>query len=95
MLKKIGDIMHLSHDGRFVIRLSLIPPPLGITVYDYTMKRLGGSLYDIIGPVNSPYGLVKLDPQLSRPEDFVGKSAYVRDVDMRKRRGGGGHGHGK
>ncbi|WP_054856954.1 H/ACA ribonucleoprotein complex subunit GAR1 [Vulcanisaeta sp. JCM 16159] len=92
MLKKIGDIMHLSHDGRFVIRLSLTPP-LGITVYDYTMKRLG-SLYDIIGPVNSPYGLVKPDPQLSRPEDFVGKSAYVRDVDMRKRRGGG-HGHGK
>ncbi len=44
-------------------------------------------MYDIIGPpVNSPYGLVKPDPQLSRPEDFVGKSAYVRDVDLRRRR---------
>ena len=93
MLKKIGDVMHLSHDRRFVIKLSLTPP-LGITVYDYAMKRLG-TLYDIIGPVNSPYGLVKPDPQLSRPEDFVGKPAYVRDVDLRRRVRGGGRGHGK
>ncbi|ADN50147.1 H/ACA ribonucleoprotein complex subunit GAR1 [Vulcanisaeta distributa] len=92
MLKKIGDIMHLSHDRRFVIKLSFTPP-LGITIYDYAMKRLG-VLYDIIGPVNSPYGLAKPDPQLSKPEDFVGKSAYIRDVDLRKKRGGG-HGHGK
>ncbi|WP_243669213.1 hypothetical protein [Vulcanisaeta sp. JCM 16161] len=40
MLKKIGDIMHLSHDRRFVIKLSTTPP-LGITVYNYAMKRLG------------------------------------------------------
>ncbi len=93
MLRRIGDIMHLSHDRRLVIKLSLTPPPLGITIYDYTMRRVG-VLYDIIGPVNSPYGLVKPDPQLSRPEDFVGKPAYVRDVDLRRRRGGG-HGHGK
>lgn len=85
--------MHLSHDRRLVIKLSLTPPPLGITIYDYAMRRVG-VLYDIIGPVNSPYGLVKPDPQLSRPEDFVGKPAYVRDVDLRRRRGGG-HGHGK
>lgn len=93
MLRRIGDIMHLSHDRRLVIKLSLTPPPLGITIYDYAMRRVG-VLYDIIGPVNSPYGLVKPDPQLSRPEDFVGKPAYVRDVDLRRRRGGG-HGHGK
>ncbi len=92
MLKKVGDILHVSHDRRFVLRLSFIPP-LGITVYDYAMKRLG-SLYDIIGPVNSPYGLVKPNPELSNLSEFVGKSAYVRDVDLRKRRGGG-HGRGR
>jgi RNA-binding protein len=89
MLRKVGDILHVSHDGRFVLKLSTTPP-LGITVYDYSMRRLG-VLYDIIGPVNSPYGLVKPDPQLSEVNEFVGKPAYVRDVDLRRR--GGRHGH--
>ncbi|WP_243679045.1 hypothetical protein [Vulcanisaeta distributa] len=50
MLKKIGDIMHLSHDRRFVIKLSLTPPPLGITIYDYAMKRLGGFYTTLLVP---------------------------------------------
>ena len=92
MLKKVGDIMHVSHDRKLVLKLSFTPP-INITVYDYAMKRLG-TLYDIIGSVSSPYGLVKPDPRLSKPEAFVGKSAYVRDVDLRRRKGGG-HGHSK
>jgi RNA-binding protein len=91
MLRRVGDIMHMSHDRRFVLKLAFTPP-LGVVVYDYTMKRLG-VLYDIIGPVNSPYGLVKPDTQLPNPEDFVSKSAYVKDIDLRRR--GGRHGHGR
>lgn len=93
MLRKVGDVLHLSRDRRFVVKLTFTPP-LGVAVYDYAMKRLG-VLYDIIGPVNSPYGLVKPDPQLENPGDFVGKSVYVREVDLRRGRRGGGHGHGR
>ena len=90
MLRRIGDILHVARDRRFVLKL-LITPPLGITIYDYAMRRLG-VLYDIIGPVNSPYGLVRPDPQLSNIEEFVGKPAYAREVDLRR---GGRRGHGR
>ncbi|BDR92204.1 H/ACA ribonucleoprotein complex subunit GAR1 [Vulcanisaeta souniana] len=93
MFKKIGDVLHVSQDRRFVLKLAFVPP-LGITVYDYAMRRVG-KLYDVIGPVKSPYGLIKPDPQVSNPGGFVGKSVYVRDIDLRRRGRGGGHGHGK
>lgn len=85
MLRKIGDIIHVTSDRRFVVKLTMVPP-LGLVTYDYAMKRLG-LLYDIIGPVKSPYGLVKIDPGLENPGSFVGVPAYVREVDL-ERRGG-------
>ncbi|WP_069807290.1 H/ACA ribonucleoprotein complex subunit GAR1 [Vulcanisaeta thermophila] len=90
MLRKIGDIINMTPDRRFVVKLATVPP-LGLTVYDYAMKRLG-RLYDVIGPVKSPYGLVKIDPGLEDPGSFVGKPVYVREVDLRRRGGRGGHG---
>ncbi len=82
-LRKIGEILHLSHDKKLVIKLSTVPP-LYITVYDYAMKRIG-ILYDIIGPVKSPFGLVKPDRNvLQNPERFKGKTVYVRVLDIEK-----------
>jgi len=84
-LKKIGEVLHLSHDKKLVIKLSMVPP-LYITVYDYAMKRLG-ILYDVIGPISSPFGLVKPDRNvLEDPEKFKGKAVYVRVLDLEKSR---------
>ncbi len=84
-LKKIGTASHVASDGRIVARLTFIPP-LGIQVFDYGMKRVG-ALYDVIGPVNAPYGLIKTSR--TDPNEVVGKPVYVaaRDLERRVARG--------
>ena len=83
LLKKIGEVLHLSHDKKLVLKLATVPP-LYIPVYDYSMRRLG-VLYDVIGPVKQPYGLVKPDKTvLDNPQEFVGKAAYVRVIDLER-----------
>ncbi len=85
MLKKIGEVLHISRDRKIVAKLTTSTlPPLYITVFDYGMRRVG-VLFDIIGPVKSPYALIKPDPQLSDPNEVVGKAVYVREVDLRRK----------
>jgi len=84
-LKKIGEALHISHDKKLVLKLTSVPP-LYITVYDYSMRRLG-VLYDIIGPVKQPFGLVKPDKSiLENPDSVKGKAVYVRVLDLEKAR---------
>jgi len=81
-MKRIGVALHYSRMGNLVVRLSEVPP-LYVNVYTYTMKKVG-VLYDVIGNVKSPYGLVK---PLAREEGIIGQSLYVRLQDLEKRRG--------
>jgi len=81
-MKRIGVALHYSRMGNLVVRLSEVPP-LYINVYTYTMKKVG-VLYDVIGNVKSPYGLVK---PLARDVGIIGQSLYVRLQDLEKRRG--------
>jgi len=67
--------------GNLVVRLSEVPP-LYVNVYTYTMKKVG-VLYDVIGNVKNPYGLVK---PLAREEGIIGQSLYVRLQDLERRR---------
>ncbi|GGP22320.1 H/ACA RNA-protein complex protein Gar1 [Thermocladium modestius] len=80
-LRKIGTVSHVASDGRIVARLTFIPP-LGIQVFDYGMKRVG-ALYDVIGPVKAPYGLIKTSR--ADPNEVVGKPIYVTAKDLEKR----------
>ncbi len=85
LLKKIGEVLHLSHDKKLVLKLTTVPP-LYIQVYDYSMRRIG-ILYDVIGPVKQPFGLVKPDKAvLDNPQDFTGKAVYVRVIDLERAR---------
>ncbi|OYT26457.1 MAG: H/ACA RNA-protein complex protein Gar1 [Thermoprotei archaeon ex4572_64] len=83
MLKSIGKVLHLSRDKKLVIKLSTIPP-LYVPVYDYSLKRVG-ILYDVIGPVNAPYALVKPEKDiLNNLEVILGKNIYVKIKDLEK-----------
>ncbi len=87
-LRKIGEALHISHDKKLVLKLTSVPP-LYITVYDYSMRRVG-VLYDIIGPVKQPFGLVKPDKTvLEKPETIKGKAIYVRVLDLERARSKG------
>lgn len=80
MLRRIGHALHYTKLKNLVVKLSQIPP-LYITVYTYTMKKVG-VLYDVIGNVNSPYGLVK---PVSLDNSTLGQALYVREVDLKRR----------
>lgn len=57
-------------------------PPIYINIYTYTMKKVG-ILYDVIGNIKNPYGLVK--PYV-RDESLIGQPLYVKLQDLEKRR---------
>jgi RNA-binding protein len=80
-MKRIGLALHYSRMGNLVVRLDEVFP-LYINVYTYTMKKVG-VLYDVIGNVERPYGLVK---PITRDETVVGQPLYVRPQDLERRR---------
>lgn len=81
MLRKIGVAHHYTKLGNLVIKLSLVPPRLYIPVFTYSMRRIG-VLYDVIGPVDEPYGLVK--PSV-KDDELLGKPVYANERDLRKK----------
>ncbi|RLE57704.1 MAG: H/ACA RNA-protein complex protein Gar1 [Thermoprotei archaeon] len=86
-LRKIGHIIHYSRSKKLIARLTMfVPPP--ITVFDFKMKRIG-TLVDVFGPVDRPYGSIKPEPSLSNPDQYVDVDIYVRVYDLERRRGRG------
>ncbi len=59
MLKKIGNVMHLSKTGNIIV--SADPgnlPSIGQEVFNRKMEKVG-FVYDIIGSVGSPYVVIR------------------------------------
>ncbi|CCC82698.1 RNA binding protein [Thermoproteus tenax Kra 1] len=80
MLRRIGIAHHYTNLKNLVVKLSTVPP-LYIPVYTYSMKRVG-TIYDVIGRVDSPYGLVR---PVSIDQSLLGQSIYVKESDVAKR----------
>jgi RNA-binding protein len=58
-------------------------PRIGVTVIDETLKVVG-KVFDIIGPVSSPYAVVR--PAIKDLERLVNKQLYVLPSEKRSRR---------
>lgn len=72
-MRRIGYALHYTRLGNLVAKLHEVPP-LYVTVYTYTMKKVG-VLYDVIGNVKSPYGLIK---PTARDESIVRQQLYIK-----------------
>ncbi len=81
-MKRLGKVLHVSSTGNIVLRAVRVPE-IGTKVVDERMKEIG-AVYDIIGPVGSPYVLVKPGKDIN-PELLHGKPLYVLKLDERKR----------
>ncbi|MGC8569783.1 H/ACA ribonucleoprotein complex subunit GAR1 [Caldivirga sp.] len=83
-LIRIGVILHVARDGLIVAKVnsSKADRLVGLVTMDYSMRRIG-TIKDIIGPVNSPYALIKPIKGLDATS-YVGKQAYVRDIDYNR-----------
>jgi len=82
-LKRLGKVLHVSSSGNLVVQAN-IAPEIGSKVVDEKLKEVG-SVYDVIGPVNSPY--VTIRPiERSEADKYVGKPLYILDGKGRSQR---------
>ncbi len=63
-MKKIGKILHVTSNG-FIIVPTKSPPKIGSKVVDKKLRTIG-VVFDIIGPVNSPFAVIK-----PRSKEFI------------------------
>ena len=61
-------------------------PAIGDRVYDDRLS-LVGYVYDVIGPVKSPFVVVKVDTSRWKPEALVGKLLYWQGAASQRREG--------
>ena len=66
-------MLHISPSKNAIVKVENTPR-IGETVVDENLKPIG-EVFDILGPVSSPYAAVK--PKITKPEVLVNKVLYV------------------
>jgi RNA-binding protein len=72
LLQRLGKVLNVTPSQSIILKIDK-PPKLGSTVLDENLKSVG-RIFDIIGPVSSPYAVVK--PSIKDPERLVNKQLY-------------------
>ena len=73
MLQRLGKVLSVTPSQSIVLKIDK-PPKLGAAVIDENLKVVG-RVFDIIGPVSSPYAIVR--PSVKDPERLANKQLYV------------------
>jgi RNA-binding protein len=72
-LQRLGKVLHVTPSQNVVVKVSN-PPKIGAAVVDEKLKAVG-KIFDVIGPVSSPYAIVK--PSIKKPETLATKQLYL------------------
>jgi len=81
-LQRLGRVLHLSPSRNIIIKVENIPR-IGETVVDENLRPIG-KIFDIFGPVSSPYAAVK--PTTQEIEKLTNKMLYAIPLKRRKER---------
>ncbi len=73
LLQKLGKVLNVTPSQNLVLKIEK-PPKMGAAVIDENLKVVG-RIFDIIGPVSSPYAVIK--PSVKDPEKLTHKQLYV------------------
>jgi len=71
-LQRLGKVLHVTPSQNIVVKTGKTPK-IGSAVVDESLKVVG-KIFDIIGPVPSPYVVVK--PAIKEPEKLTDKQLY-------------------
>jgi len=81
-LQRLGKVLHISPNRNIIVKVENIPK-IGEKVVDENLKPVG-RIFDIFGPVSSPYVAVKpVDQNLGKS---ACKMLYVFPSERRKER---------
>jgi RNA-binding protein len=73
VLQRLGKVLSVTPSQSIVVKIDK-PPKLGTAVVDENLKVVG-KVFDIIGPVSSPYAIIR--PSIKDPEKLANKQLYV------------------
>jgi len=80
LLQRLGKVLSVTPSQSIVVKVEK-PPKLGAAVIDENLKVVG-RIFDIIGPVSSPYVVVR--PSVKDPEKLANRQLYVSPSERRR-----------
>jgi len=69
----LGKVLNVTPSQNIIVKIDKTPH-IGASVVDETLKIVG-KVFDIIGPVSSPYAIVR--PTSRKPEELANKQLYM------------------
>ena len=72
-MQKLGRVSNVTPSQNLIVKTES-PPKLGSEVVDENLNVVG-KVFDIIGPVSSPYAVIK--PTIRDPAKLVNKPVYL------------------
>jgi RNA-binding protein len=72
-LQRLGRVVNVTPSQSVVVKIDKTPH-IGSAVIDEKLKVIG-KVFDIIGPVSSPYAVIK--PTIKAPEKLASKQLYL------------------
>ena len=72
-MQRLGRVINVTPSQNIVVKAEKAPK-IGSAVVDEGLKTIG-KVFDVIGPVASPYAVVK--PAVREPEKLAGKQLYL------------------
>ncbi len=72
-MQRLGRVLNVTPSQNIVVKTENTPK-IGSAVVDENLKIVG-KIFDIIGPVSSPYAVVK--PAIREPEKLSDKQLYL------------------
>ncbi|MEM3832850.1 MAG: H/ACA ribonucleoprotein complex subunit GAR1 [Thermoprotei archaeon] len=83
-MKKLGRVLRVTKTGHVIVESEDHDIPYqSLEVFDDKLKVIG-KIYDIIGPVNSPFISIKLNPNYRNPEKIIDKYVYIISLPSRR-----------
>jgi len=76
-IRRLGKVVRVTKSGRFIVEAEIVPH-LYTEVYDDKLNIIG-RVFDIMGPVSSPYVSVEpIHERRIKPESMIGRYTYIR-----------------
>ncbi len=72
-MQRLGKVLGVAPSQNIVVKIDKTPK-IGSAVIDENLKIVG-KIFDIIGPVSSPYVVVK--PTVKEPRKLIDKQLYL------------------
>lgn len=87
-MRELGRVVSITKTRKMIVKVTDARniPSLGLKVYDERLTPVG-SIYDIMGPVSSPYVSVRPETPGLDLEKFLGRMLFVEERKPKKVKG--------